>query len=107
MDKAGAIFKIMICLIQDNMYFFSSTKNNVEPKKNNKRKARKSRKTRNIKRDKKNSKKKIEIERIKILEELGKLKTKKLEIKRTEGEELENLETRMLEIERIEIRIKK
>ena len=58
MDKAGAIFKIMICLIEDNIFFFSSTKNNVEPKKNNKRKARKSRKTRNIKRDKKIARKK-------------------------------------------------
>lgn len=58
MDEAGAIFKIMICVIQYKIIFFSSTKNNVEPKKNNKRKARKSRKTRNIKRDKKIARKK-------------------------------------------------
>ena len=55
MDEAGAIFKIMICVIQYKIIFFSSTKNNVEPKKNNKRKARK---TRNIKRDKKIARKK-------------------------------------------------
>ena len=49
------------------IYIFSLTYRNVEPKKNNIRKARKTRKTRNFKRIKRIAREKIETERIEIL----------------------------------------
>ena len=72
MDKAGTIFKLMLYAIQYiyiyiYIYIFSLTYRNVEPKKNNIRKARKTRKTRNFKRIKRIAREKIETERIEIL----------------------------------------
>ena len=72
MDKAGAIFKLMLYAIQYiyiyiYIYIYSLTYRNVEPKKNNIRKARKTRKTRNFKRIKRIAREKIETERIEIL----------------------------------------